>query len=199
MKKPIKVNGENIFEYEEKFKQLIARNPFADISDINLEDLDSKIQEINIFEIMNTPDDIKKVSKNRWTSYGTGYKIGLGKQTRELTIAGTSYTKEVEVATAIVIQENALGNYTIDVLEMTEQTPHFKNGFSRWAKKVVHSEEAPMKEVALMRADKLIAERFADRTALVSQDARWLSTKPTPKQIELLKKFGFKDVENVTK
>lgn len=69
MKKPIKVNGENIFEYEEKFKQLIASNPFVDISSIDLADLDEKIQEINIFDIMNISEDIRKVSKNRWTSY----------------------------------------------------------------------------------------------------------------------------------
>ena len=68
-------------------------------------------------------------------------------------------TKPIEIR-AIVIQENALGNYTIDIIELTEQTPHFKNGFSRWRKKVVSSEEAPMKEVALMRADAIIEEKF---------------------------------------
>ena len=77
MKKPIKVNGENIFDYEEKFKQLVASNPFVDISTVDLDKLDEKIKEIDIFGIINTPEDIKQISKNSWQHYGTGYKISL--------------------------------------------------------------------------------------------------------------------------
>lgn len=80
LKKPIKINGENLFDYDEKFKQLLANNPFVDVSTVDLDDIDSKIHEINIFDCINTPDDIKALSRNSWHHYGTGYKISLGQQ-----------------------------------------------------------------------------------------------------------------------
>lgn len=199
MKKPVKMNWENIFDYEEKFKQLVASNPFLDISSIDLDKLDEKIKEVDIFGIMNISEDVKKCSKNRWQPYGTWYKISLWKHIVEKSIPGTDYKSEIEVGTAISIQEDTLWNYKIEVSELTPQTPHFKNGFQRYAKKVIHTEEAPMKEVALMRADEIINTRYADRKNIVSQDARWLKDKPTPKQIELLKKFGFQDTDKVSK
>lgn len=199
MKKPIKVNGENIFDYEEKFKQLVASNPFVDISTVDLDKLDEKIKEIDIFGIINTPEDIKQISKNSWQHYGTGYKISLGKQTEVRQVQGTEFQKEIEVWRAIVIQENALWNYTIDIIELTEQTPHFKNWFSRWKKKVVFTEEAPVKEVALMRADAIIEEKFPWLQNLIGQWARWKKQPPTEKQIKMLKKFWFEEAEKLDK
>ena len=71
------------------------------------------------------------------------------------------------------IQENALGNFSIDFIRMIEQEPHFKNGFSRWKKQVVHTDESPVKELALRKADEIISEKYPEKTNLISQNAQW--------------------------
>jgi hypothetical protein len=66
MKKPLRMNGESLFDYEEKFKQLVANNPFADVSEIDLDKLDEKITEIDILGIINLPQEVRTLSKNSW-------------------------------------------------------------------------------------------------------------------------------------
>ena len=77
--------------------------------------------------------------------------------------------------------------------------PSFKNGFKKVTLKEIHSQEAKTKTDAIEQADVYIFHNFTEQVGLIKQNASWRKDSPSEKQISILKKFGFQNVESLSK
>jgi hypothetical protein len=54
---------------KDKYEELLANQPNADISDIAPEDLDARIKEVDIFKMAQLPEVVKQHSSYAWTPF----------------------------------------------------------------------------------------------------------------------------------
>lgn len=183
---PIKAKWHMIFDFEEKFKDLIANHPLIDTANVNIEDLDIKIKEVNIFSQAQLPKMVTDNSKYSWNTYGSWFKISLWQDT------------EWE-GTEVLISENTLGKYDIEFISVKKSEPSFRNGWKKATRKVFKKEKAETKVEALEKADSIIFTKYQSRVNMIRQDAKWRKEPPSEKQLALLKKAGYQNVENLSK
>lgn len=75
--KPIKANGHNLMDLQESFEQLLANAPNENVTEVDLDGIEARIQEVDIFKMAELPAFITKVSNYAWTPFMEGYKISL--------------------------------------------------------------------------------------------------------------------------
>lgn len=183
---PIKAKGENLLELWSKFEEIINANPFEDLSKLEIEDLDKRIQEVDIFKHAKLSDFIKNNSSYSWTKYFEGYKLGLG-------------YNDVSEPINVEIRENAIGKFTITFTHGTIQKPNFHNGFKKYGREVIHEMQWDDIVDAIQKADKRIYEKYRDKVSLVDQWARRRKDPPSEKQIALLKRHGYHNAWELSK
>ena len=184
--KPIKANWELIMNYKSKFDELLENKPWTDVSTVDLDKIDAVIKEVDIFKMAELPELVQKFSKLSWTQTPTWFKIWLWQNTDWTSLEAT-------------ISENTIGQYVISVNKLIEQTPDFRNGYTKYRKEVLHSDVGKDRISALEKADTYISQNYRDKIWLVSQDAGRRQEKPSEKQISLLKKFGYPNAEKLSK
>lgn len=186
VEQPIKANGESILAYKDKLAELLMAQPWVDLKNVSLWDIDSKLVEVDIFKMAEIPQFIKKNSKNAWQRLLDGYRISL-------------WTDESGNGLEIKIVPNAIGQYDIEVIQLVKQIPSFKNWFQKVIAKVMKWITAWDIQDAIEKADQLIESEYWNRKAIVSQNARWRTEPPTEGQLRLLKKFGYFGAEKLSK
>jgi len=197
MKKPVMMNGHNPFEFEEQIKQLSTYDPFFDMMDLDIDNLGAKISEVQISWLLDINDEIKAISKNAWQKYSMGYKISLGSSTEEIFI-GDKFI-ETEIRHEIIIAENAIWKYNIELYKLIKEDRNYRNSFTWWKRKLVKIIGVDTKIKWVIQGDKLIEEEFKWIWGLVNQNARWRGEEPTEKQLRILKKFGYDGDTNISK
>ena len=183
--KPIPVEGQDLMGLKEKYEDFLAGHPGADISKIAIEDLDKRIEEVDIFAMAQLPSLVKAESTYSWTQYLDGFKIGMG--------------SEGDVKMLGEIRENALGHFDVSFYTLSPCVPTYRNQYKKFEKKVLASSTGSDKVDALRKADKYIFDNYRHKLALIKQNAAWRSDAPSPKQVQLLEKFGYKNVASLTK
>ena len=93
-----------------------------------------------------------------------------------------------------------LGQFDVKFFQaIPNAKPSFKNGFKKVTLKEIHSINWKSKIVALQEADVYIFNNFTEQVGLIKQNAGWRKDTPSEKQITLLKRFWFLNVENLSK
>lgn len=174
---PIKAKGERIMALKEQYEELLANHPAADLKTIDVEDLQKRIEEVDIFKQAQLPNIVQTASKYAWHSYLEGFKMSLGTDQE----TGDKLVAE--------IREDVLGQHVIRFIRLRGVTPSFKNGFKKYEKIIMKELQAGDQMDALQVADTYIYHNYSDKLALVNQNAGWRKEKPTEKQIALLQKF----------
>lgn len=182
---PIKVKWEPLLELEDKFAEIISASPYEDLSELEIEDLDKRIQEVDIFKHAKLSEFIKTNSGYAWNKYYEGYRLSLGRHEGEPLLCE--------------VRENAIGKYTVRFLLLEEQTPMFSNGFKKYSEKELHEFQADDLVWAIQEADKYIFDNYRENVSLVRQDAKRRWEPPSEKQIKILKKFGYHNAHELSK
>jgi hypothetical protein len=175
-----------LLELEEKFSELMSSNPMENLSELDIDDLDKRIQEVDIFKHAKLSQFIQENSSYAWSKYFEGYKLSLG------------YNDEQEPLGA-EIRENAIGKFTISFTKSPVQKPNFSNGFRKYGRIVTHEMQADDMLEAVRKADEYLFANFRDRVSLVDQSARRRKEPPTEKQIAILKRHGFHNAHELSK
>lgn len=183
--KPIKADGHMIMGLKEKYETLLSNDPCANISDIDIDDLDQRIQEVDIFKISQLPQVIKNCSSYAWTPFLEGFKLSLGKSQ-----TGDLITCE--------IRENTIGQYEATFYSILNEKVSAKTWYRKQTIKI-HSLVTKDKITCIEQADLYIYANYKDRVSLVSQDATWRQWWATEKQVSILKRFGYPNADKLTK
>ena len=183
--KPIKVKWEDLMNLQEKYEELLANHPQADISNIDPEDLDARIKEVDIFQMAQLSAIVKENSKYAWTQFLDGFRLSLG--TDEVGNLGCD------------IREDTLGQYNIMFYNTIKETPNYMNGFKKSSIRKLHSFSAKDQIEALQKADEYIATNYSTKVNLVNQSAWRRAEWATEKQVALLKKFGYPQADKLSK
>lgn len=182
--KPLKVYGEDLMGLKEKLDELLEKRPGYDVSEADLDKLDSIIKEVDIFALARIDDEVKSMSSLAWARIiGNHFRISLG-------------TNDAGCATLADIEENAIGKFEMtfyDRLAFNEKNPTAKR-----IKEIIHATADTLEE-AFQRADSCINRHFSDRMNLVDQSAKWRRESPSEKQIAILQKNGIFNAEKLSK
>lgn len=185
---PINANGHYIMELQDQFEELLSSHPDEDVMSVDIDNIEARIQEVDIFRLAQLPEIIKNNSAFSRIPTPFWFKLSLGRDS----------SKE-DVNLSVEIRQNILWKYNISFFEETEDTPSFKNWFKKVKKSVREELDAKTELEAIERADKHIHQNYRSNVNLVSQDASWRSQPPTEKQVKLLKKFGYKNADKLSK
>ncbi len=183
--KPIKADWEDLFEYEDKFNQILSSNPDEDVSKLDLSRLDERIQEVDIFNLAKTPGIIKENSSLSRQMYLDWFKLSLGKKD--------------DISEYVIIRENLLGQYEVNFYKSLKQEPSYKNGYKKARRDLMHTFNCSTKIDALKQSDKYIRENHPSVIGMLRQSASWRQDGPTEKQMGILKKAWYNNVEGLNK
>ena len=183
---PIKVKGEDLMNLQEKYEELLGNQPNADISNIDPEDLDARIQEVDIFKMAQLSAIVQENSSYAWTQqFLWGFRISLG--------------KDEKGSLGAEIRENTIGQFDVTFFNVVQETPSYRNGFKKSVTKKLNTFSAKDKIEALKKADAYIRQNYSDKIGLVNQNAEWRKWGASEKQIAILKKAGYANAEQLSK
>lgn len=183
---PIQAEDTDIFEMKDKLEELLNNKPWTNLRELDLDKIEERIQEVDIFAAAELDTFVKENSSFGWTPFLTGYKISLG-------------TDDSGDKLSVEIREDLIWKYLVEFIVAKKQDPNFKNKHKKFKNKVVASFEANDKKQALSLSDKVIKTNYSDRVNLVSQSAWWKKESPTEKQITMLKKNWYPNADQLTK
>lgn len=184
--KPMKFNWENPFDYEDKVEELMEKSPWTDLSTVDLNNIDKVIKEVDLFKMAQISDFVKSMSKNSWIILSKGFRLYLWAWPNWNNIVAS-------------ITEDTLGAYDIQFIEMI---PKQKGAGWRWMfdRSILYEEKVPSKISALEKADSYIFHNYRSNLNLTKQSAGWRKEPPTERQINMLKRFGYKQwLDNLSK
>lgn len=177
LEKPILADWHDIFEIEAKYKALLEANPFADYSTIPVDEIESRIKEVDVLKIAEPPAGVKTSSSYAWHRYFEGCKISIGQR------------KETQNNCVAEIRENTLWRWEAKIIEQVPAKPSFANGFSPYTNTVLSTMVYTDLISAVEDTDKRIFANFRENMHLISRDATRRTAMATDKQISMLKKL----------
>lgn len=186
LSQPIKADDTDIFEIKDKLEELLNNKPGENLRELDLDKIEERIQEVDIFAMAELDTFVKENSKFSRTTFLWGFKLSLGED--------ASWDK-----LSVEIRENLIWKYTIEFIVAKKQEPTAANKYKKYENKVVATTEWRDKKEALDLADRVISANYSDRVNLVSQKAKWKADAPTDKQIAMLKRNWFSNAEQLTK
>ena len=175
---PIAAKGHEILNLKEQFEDLLANNPNEDLKTVDIDNIQARIEEVDVFKMAQLPSIVQNWSNNAWSNYIDGFKISLGTDPE----TGTKTYGE--------IRENTLGQYDVDFFELVPITPSFANGWKKNLRVPKHHTCGVTKIDALKAADAVISQNYAIKKSLVDQNASWRKDEATEKQWKQLRRFG---------
>jgi len=184
--KPIKANWHDLMDLKEKYEELLANKPNADIRNIEIDDIDRLITEVDIFKLAQTPEVVKNSSSYSWISYLEWFRLNLGK----LDDWSSLWCD---------IRENAIGQRDVIFYKNIKVDPCFKNWFKKSVFQKEHSFSVRDRITALEEADRYIYKNYKERIYLVDQYSSWRSGGASVKQVALLKKFWHANADQLSK
>ena len=185
LSQPIKADNTDIFEAKDKLEELLSHKPYTNLRELDLDKIDEKIAEIDIFAISELDEFVKANSKYAWTVFLEWFKISLGEDDNWDRLS-------------VEIRENTLWKYNINFIKAVKQEPTFQNWFKKFYNKVIANFDVNKKEEALQLADKVISDNHSERVWLVDTSAVWREKKASDKQVEILKKNGYPNADRLT-
>ena len=184
---PIKADNTDLFAMKDKLEELLNSRPNTNLRDLNLDEIDKKIQEVDIFKLSELDDFVKANSKYAWNIFLWWFKISLWEDQN-------TWDK-----LSVEIRENTLWKYNISFIKAIKQEASFSNWFKGFRNKVTATFDVSSKKEALSLADKVISDNYSDRLWLVETKSKWRWDEITESQINILKKNGYPNASNLNK
>lgn len=182
---PIKADNTDIFEMKDQLEELLNNQPGTNLRELDLDKIQERIQEVDIFKMAELDTFVKENSTLWWTPFLDGYKISL-------------WEDDMWDKLSVEIREDTIW-YIINFIVARKQEAKFQNKFKKYKNEIVATVKAHDKKEALNLADKVIRTNYSDRVNLVNQNAKWKESEATEKQVKMLQKNWYPNADQLTK